>query len=35
MIIMEFDSTVWNIEDGNIQVQEFTGKLIGYDTILE
>ena len=31
---MEFDSTVWNIEDGNIQVKEFTEKLIGYDTIL-
>ena len=35
IIILEFDSTVWNIEDGKIQIQEFTGQIIGYDTISE
>ena len=35
IIIMEFDSTVWKIEDRRIQIQEFTGKIIGYDNISE
>ena len=35
IIILEFDATVWKIEDGNIELQELTGKMIGYDTISE
>ena len=35
IIKLEFDSTFWKIEDGNIQIQEFTGQVIGYDTISE
>ena len=33
IIILKFDSTVWKIEYGNIQIQEFTGQIIGYETI--
>ena len=33
IIILEFDATVWKIEDGNIQIKEYTGHIIGYDTI--
>ena len=33
IIILEFDATVWKIEDGNIQIEEYTGHIIGYDTI--
>ena len=35
IIIMYFDSIVWKIEDRNIQMQEFTGQMIWYDTISE
>ena len=35
IIILKFDSTVWNIEDGDIQIQKLTGQIIGYDTISE
>ena len=28
IITLEFDSTVWNIEDGNIQIHKFNGKLL-------
>ena len=28
MIILEFDSTVWKIEYGNIKIQEFAEKLL-------
>ena len=33
IIILEFVSTVLKIEDGNIKIQEFTGQIIGYETI--
>ena len=32
---LKFDSTVWKIEGGNIQIQKYTGQIIGYDTISE
>ena len=32
-IILEFDSKVWKIEYGNIQIQEITGQIIGYVTL--
>ena len=30
---MNIESTVWKMQDGNKQIQKFTEKLIGYDTI--
>ena len=35
IIILEFDLSVLKIEDGNIQIKEFTGHIFGYETISE